>query len=480
MPACARVHPAAAPAAAPATPAAAQTTAPHAMHPATSRKLTAAALVLLLALLLLNAGTAHAATTTDLLTVWQQARQADPQLAAAQARRGVQDERAVQARAAWRPQADLQVDSSRHHGDGGGGAGAAHRQSVTLSLSQVLFDLGRLRTVDAEHTLADAQALQVQAAEQALAGHVARAYFAVLTAQAALATAQANEAALATQADQGQARFDAGLVALVDVEQSRTYHALARGSTATARQALADARAALAELTGQPPPALRPLAPEPSDAQGLASQPLQPADAQAWVDRALAHNPRLAALQRALAAGGQRVAAARAAHLPTLSAGVDSQRSRPLADGAGRVQTQLALRLTVPLLAGGTTASGVRLALHEQDALREALEAERRAVQRETQVQHQAVLTATELRASTASAAAAADRALAATRSGHTLGTRSNTDLLLALQTQAQARRAHDDARHAQVLAQLLLQQAAGSLGPDELAAANRLLQGEP
>lgn len=467
---------------------------PPALHPlvamaaqsrqALLRLATAALLVLLLPLLLLMAAGPACAAPQDLLDVWQQARQANPQLAAAQAQRGVQHERAMQARAALLPQAELGATQTRPH-NSSSTASSSPRHVVDLSLTQVVFDLGRLRTLDAEHTLAQAQDAQVRAAEQALAARVARVYFGLLSAQAALATAQANEAALATQADQAQARFAAGLVALVDVEQSRTHHALARGHTVAARQVQADAQAALAEVTGQPAAELRPLAAD------LPAGPPQPADVQAWTERALQAHPRLAALQLGLAAGGQRVAAARAAHLPTLSASLDSQRSSGAAgagasglgaSGAGgggqRQQTQLALRLTVPLWAGGATASAVRQAAHERDALREALEAERRAVLRDARAQHQAVLAGAELVASTATAAAAADRALAATRSGHTLGTRSNTDLLLALQTQAQARRAHDDARHGYVLAQLLLQQAAGSLGPDELAAANQLLQG--
>lgn len=426
-----------------------------------------AALAVMAGGLMLSCPPARAAAAEDLLQVYEQARAADPLLAGATAQRGVQHEATVQARARLLPQWELSGTDSRTQDSG------SRSHAVASSVSQVLFDLGRLRTLDAERTLDSAQAARVRAAEQALAARVARAYFGVLSAQAALATAQVNENTLATQAQQAQSRFESGLAALVDVEQSRTYHALARGGTVQARQALADARAALAQITGRMPGELKPLA------TALPALPPQPADAAAWIAQAQQANPGLQALALALDASERRIGAARAAHAPTLSASVDTR----VAGGPaiteperGRGNTLVALRLTVPLFAGGATESGVRQASFQRDAAREELESARRAVVRETQAQHEAVLAGVALLDSTQAAVAAADRALAAMRSGQALGTRSNTDLLLAIQNQAAARNAHDQARHGYVLARLLLQQAAGSLGLAELTAVNALL----
>lgn len=411
------------------------------------------------------------ARAEDLLDIYAQALAADPQRAAADAQRGVQREAAVQARAALLPQWQLQASGSRSR------AGGGQEHGYSSSLSQVLLDLGRLRSWDAERTLESAQDARVRAAEQALCARVARAYFGVLSAQAALATAATNEETYATQAAQAQKRFEAGLAAQVDVEQGRTYHALARGTTVRAQQALADAREALAQITGRTPGVLRPLA------AALPALPPQPQEAQAWVEQALRANPELQALALGVEAGGQRIAAARAAHAPTLSAVMDSSRygGPGVADAErGRSQTQVALRLNVPLFAGGATQSQVRQASHQRDALQQDLETARRALVRETQAQYQAVLAGVALQQSTQTAVDAAARALVSTRTGQNLGTHTMTDLLLAIQTQAAAQNAHDEARHAYVLARLLLQQAAGSLGVAELEAVNRLLQATP
>lgn len=408
------------------------------------------------------------AATEDLLQVYAQARAADPLLAGAAAQRGIQQEAAAQAQAALLPQWQLAATAQRLQPE------STQSQQLTSNLSQVLFDLGRLRSRDAERTELSAQEARLRAAEQDLCARVAQAYFGALAAQARLATAQADEATFAAQVSQAQSRFAAGLSAQVDVEQARTYHALARSATIGARQAAAEARQALAEITGREPGVLKPLAAQ------LPAQAPEPADAAAWVAQALRQHPLLQAGALSLEASGQRLDAARAQHYPTLQLALDSERrdGSALADAdRGRTSHALGVRVSIPLFAGGAIESSARQAAFRRDAQREALEANRRAVLREARAQHEAVLASLAQLDATREAVAAADRALAATRAGQSLGTRTMTDLLLAIQTQSSARSAFDQARHAHVLARLLLQRAAGSLGLAELATVNQLLQ---
>lgn len=408
------------------------------------------------------------ASAEDLLEVYAQARASDPQLAIAAAQRGEQGERVTQARAALLPQWSLGANALRGPQDGG------REHQLTSSLSQVLVDLSRLRQWDAAQSLLSAEDARLRAAEQALCARVAGAYFGVLSAQASLATAQANEDAFAQQVGQAQSRFEAGISAAVDVEQARTYHALSQGATVQAREALADAREALAQITGRAPGVLKPLAAE------LQALPPEPLAAEAWVQQALLANPQLQASRFGLTASEQRIDAARAAHLPTVSLGLDSERrsgSAVAPQDAGRANTTLGLRLSIPLFAGGATESLKRQAVHQRDAAREGLESARRALVRETQAQYQAVMAGVALMRSSRVAVDAASRALASTRTGQALGTRTMTDLLLAIQSQTAAQNAHEQARHRYVLAKLLLQQAAGALGEAELVTVNALLK---
>ncbi|MET0210580.1 MAG: TolC family outer membrane protein [Burkholderiaceae bacterium] len=419
-----------------------------------------------IAAVVLCAGCCRPAAAEDLLDLYAQARSADPVLAGARAVRGEQQETAVQARAQLLPQWTAQLSESHLRDDG-------HQHQLTHSLNQVLVDLSRLRSWDAAKTLVTAEDARVRAAEADLCARVARAYFGVLTAQATLQTAQAIEDVYGQQVAQAQSRFEAQLSASLDVEQSRAYFELSRGNTAQALETLADARQALAEITGQPPGELRPLAPE------LAMLMPDPADPQAWVTQSLRDNPALQAGALGLSASEQRIAAARAAHLPTLSAGVDGERRSGTAINAadaGRYTSTVGLRLTIPLFAGGATESQKRQAIYQRERIRDDLEAARRATTRETQAQYQAVLSALSQMSTAGAAVAAAEKALASTRSGLDLGARTMTDLLLAIQTQSNARNAWEQARHRYVLSKLLLQQAAGALGEPQLAAVNLLL----
>jgi len=411
-----------------------------------------------------------AAKAQDLLEIYDQARQNDPTLAGARAVRGQQSEVATQARAALLPQWSAQYAELRYQADG------SREHQLTHSLSQVLVDLSKLRTLDAARAGASAEEARVQAAEADLCARVASAYFGVLTAQATLATAQAIEDAYSQQVIQARARFEAKLTAAQDVEQARAYYELARVNTAQAAETLADARQALAQITGREPGELRPLAPD------LPMLPPEPADPDAWVAQAIRDNPALRAGTLDLSASEERVAAARAAHLPTLSVGLDGERrgGTAVTPLETRYTSTLGLRLTIPLFAGGAVESQKRQAVFQRERQKEDLEAQRRALVRAAQGYYQAVLSSLSQMRTTRAAVEAAEKSLASTRSGLDLGARTMTDLLLAIQTQSNARSAWEQARHRYVLSKLLLQQAAGSLGQPELAAVNLLLSERP
>lgn len=406
----------------------------------------------------------------DLLDVYAEARSHDPKLATSVAVREVQKETAAQARAKLLPQWSAQYAEQRIQPD------RTREQQLTHTISQVILDLSQLRTLDAERTLISAEDARVQAAEAELRARVTTAYFGVLTGQAALETARAIEDAYRQQVTQAQARFDAKLVAQQDVEQARAYYELARVSTAQASEALEDARQAVAEITGHPPGVLATLA------QDLPMLPPQPADADAWVARALQENPSLLAGALDLAASEKRISAIRSGHLPTLSAGIGGQRlagSAVSSSAAGYANT-VSLTLTIPLFSGGAVESQTRAAVSRSEQQNQTLESSRRSVIRATRGYYQAVVSALAQMQVTRSAMEAADRSLSSTRTGLELGARSMTDLLLAIQTQSNARAAWDRARHQYVLNQVLLRQAAGHLSAADLEQVNSLLIRSP
>lgn len=414
------------------------------------------------------------ASADDLLDVYRLARDGDPVLAAAGAQRAGTHDLADQARAALLPQAAATAAIGRERDSGASRPPlSAHTTDATLGVSQVVFDAGLWSQLQAARASADAQDDTFEAARQALCLRVATAYFDALLAADLLASVQANEDAFAQQVEQSRQRWKAGLDAQVDVDQSRSYQALAHGNTMAARQALVDALAAVAEITGSTPSHLKTLRDD------LPLLPPAPADAQAWADAALRANPALAAAGKGVDAADRRVDAARAGHLPTLSAGLNVGRptGTPYGDASGRLTNTALLTLNVPLFAGGATQARVNQAEHEREGARDALETQRRAIARAAKAAYGSVVTGIGQVQATREAVAAAQASLAATRVGREVGNRSTTDVLNAIQTLAQAQAAHAQARHQFILGRLQLQQAAGTLTEADLANVNALLQ---
>ncbi len=415
-----------------------------------------------------------AARADDLLDVYAQARVNDPVLAAADAVRAGVHDLADQARAALLPQASAAAAIGRERDSGAAlPTLSSHTTDVTLGVNQVVFDAGLWSQLKAAHFNADAQDATLQAAQQDLCLRVATVYFDALLAADLLTSVQANEDAFAQQVEQSQQRYKAGLDAQVDVDQSRVYQALAHGNTIAARQALVDALNAVGEITGSTPTALKALRDE------LPLTPPAPADPQAWADTALQGNPALWAAQRGVDSAESAIDAARAGHLPSLSAGLNLGRptGASYGDTSGRLTSTVALTLNVPLFAGGATQARVSQAVHQRDGARDSLETQRRAVARAAKAAYGSVVAGIGQVLATRDSVAAAQASLAATRVGREVGNRTQTDVLNAIQSLAQAQAAYAQARHQFILGRLQLQQAAGALTEADLANVNALLQ---
>ncbi|MBC7663781.1 MAG: TolC family outer membrane protein [Caulobacter sp.] len=440
------------------------------MRDVARRRMTALAL----ATLALGACAPAPALADDLLDVWRLGRANDPVLAAADATRAGTHDLADQARAALLPQASATAAIGRERDTGAARPVASgHTTDVALGVSQVVFDAGLWSQLSAARLNADAQDATLLAAQQALCLRVATAYFDALLAADLLTSVQANEDAFSQQVAQSQVRYRSGLDAQVDVDQSRAYQALAHANTIAARQALVDALAAVAEITGQTPAALKTLR---DDLPLLAPAP---ADPQAWADAAAHANPAVWAAQKGVDSAESSIDAARAGHLPSLSAGFNLGRptGAPYGDSSARLANTVALTLNVPLFAGGATQARVSQARHQRDGARDGLEAQRRAVERAAKVAYGSVVAGIGQVQATRDSVAAAQASLAATRVGREVGNRTQTDVLNAIQTLAQAQAAYAQARHQFILGRLQLQLAAGALTETDLANVNTLLQ---
>ncbi len=416
---------------------------------------------------------ARAAPAVDLMESYRQALENAPVLMAADAERLANRESLPQSRALWLPRIDATIDAGTNRWDPEPGAADDYRSdSYTLQLSQALYNRAyRVRLDQAKERVAQAEAVYGMVRQNMILD-VAQRYFDVLAAGDNLAFTRAEKAAIGRQLEQAQQRFDAGLIAITDVQEAQARHDSALSREIAARNRLDSAIEALTELTGGTEAKLNPL----SEAIPLLTP--QPEDIDAWVKVAQENNLQLIVARHAANVARQEIERRSAGHYPTLTL-VGSYR-RTETEAIRYTDNDLAslgLQLNVPIYQGGGVSSLARQARLQYQQAGDELEKQRRSVLRAARDAYRAVISGISQVKALEQALASNQTALQATEAGFEAGTRTIVDVLNVQQELFRARRDHAAARYDYLLATLRLKQAAGTLGEEDLRQVNRWLR---
>lgn len=422
------------------------------------------------------AAPAHA---ENLLDVYRLAQENDAQLKGAEAARLAVLESKPQSEALLLPNISASANTTANQLDisqPASAAGVTHFNSngYSLTLTQPVYHRDtyvQLRQADARIAQAEAT---YSATEQELMTRVATAYFDVLAAQDNLAFALAEKKAIGQQLEQSQQRFDVGLVAVTDVQETQARYDSAVAQEIDAERRLASAHEAIREITAQPHGGLIPL---------QADIPLitpEPQDIQQWADTALQQNLLISAAQSGAEIAFEEIERQRAGHYPS----VDIVGSRTFAEsGGGRfggsetLGDTLSLQLNVPLYQGGLINSRTREAHARHSQALATLEQQQRSVLRQTRDTYLSVAANISRVQALKQAVTSNHTALESTRAGLEVGTRTEVDVLDAQRELFRTERDHARARYDYILQTLRLKQAAGTLSPADLAHINTWLQ---
>lgn len=421
-----------------------------------------------------------AAQADDLLKSYTNARNSDPQYAAAESSRAIAAERPVQARAVLLPQVNGSVGydlaNSGDRDNDGDSDGTSRSASWGVSASQSIFDYGNYTALRAAKALDRAGGFDLDAAGHSLITRTSAAYFNVLVQLETLTAAEAAEAALKKQFDFASKRLEVGLAPITDVHEARAQYDAARANTILARNAVQDAYQALVEITGTPvanlkglPDDFKPALPEARDVDG-------------WVATALSENPSLKAQAADLEAAEHNVATARSGHYPTIGLRASYGKAIPgLYDnpsffGNNDANTSVGLTLSIPIFSGFATQSNVRSSLAQRDIARDQLEQQKRALERSTRNAYQALVAGISEVEARRLALVSAQSAYDASQVGLEVGTRTVLDVLNNQRTLFSAEQAYAQAKYNFLQSRLLLEQAAGTLQVSDLEDVNRLL----
>lgn len=437
-----------------------------------------------------------AASATDLLQVWEAARQHDPQGAISQAGRAAGATRQDQAAALWRPSVGLSASAGWANGQSQmngaqftmpGAApvgGASFATSVnggtatrwSLNARQALYNPERRAQSAQLQVAAQASEYEWQLAQQDWMLQTMQRYFDVVQAERRLALVLQQQLAVDKALTEAKDRFKLG-----DAPVTDTHEAQARAQ-ALAAQAIASsneldmARQVLADVTGLPVQTLKLQAPG-RVAAGQSTEPLA-----AWLQRAEQNNPMLKLQEAQAEAAQQDIEKHRAVASPTLDLVAQASRDRLSGSGdfgsASNTQSQqmVGVMLNVPLYTGGWRSAKLQEATHLHDKARAELERSRQQVGQMTRAAWQAVQSGQARLAALDAARTASQARLASTQLGRQVGDRTTLDLLNAQNDASAAELAWLQGQIDTLIAQLRLHAMAGQLDVSQLQAVNAAL----
>jgi len=423
-----------------------------------------------------------AANAASLLEVYQQALQSDPQIHEAEARRLAALEAEPQARGVLLPQVNLNGGWTRIDTSGKSFSLGLNqtvevtqetdRQGFTAELRQTLFRWDQIVNLKrADKIVAKAEAVR-EAAQQDLIIRVAQRYFDVLAAEDRLTSIHADRTAIARQLEQAKQRFEVGLIAITDVQESQARYDQSVANEIGAKRSLATSRNFLREITGEYISSLS--APK-------EDFPLQLPDnsERDWVDMSLSQNLSLVASRMDEKLARDEISFRKNGHYPTLD--LVARADKQINDGDGTNDGQpsiidsdfdtntISIQFSIPIFAGGGTSSRVREAVYLHRATREQLQRVTRETERQSRDAYLGVLAEQSRVQALAQAVASSRTALEATEAGFDVGTRTIVDVLNSQFSLYVAITNYYQSRYDYILNVLRLKQAAGMLQVQDL-----------
>jgi outer membrane protein len=420
----------------------------------------------------LNAG------ASDLLQIYKEALVNDAQFSSARAAKLAGQERSVQGRSSLLPNVGLSAGVTKTHSEfdpdvGPTSTSNSTARSMTLSLSQSLFNMATWENYEQSKLAVIGSDLQFSAAQQDLMLRVSQAYFDVLAAQNTLKTLQAQKVAVAEQLASAKRNFEVGTQTITDTHEAQSQFDLITAQELAGQGDLDVKRAALRQIIGKDAGDLAILK------EGVQLSPPMPAQLNDWVASAEKQNFSVAASEVSLEVAKREIKKSRAGHMPTVdlsaSTGLSSGSSPALPSGVNK-PTTIGVAVRIPIFSGFATDSRVRETIALEDKARNDLETARRIAAQSARQSYIGVVSGLAQIKAFEAAEISSQSALDSTKLGYQVGVRINIDVLNAQQKLSNTRQSLAKARYDSIMSGLRLKAAAGSLKEADLVEVNALL----
>ncbi|WP_407332143.1 outer membrane channel protein TolC [Enterovibrio sp. 27052020O] len=417
--------------------------------------------------------TAPLASADDLIQVYEQAKQSDPQLLQSAATRDAAFAAVDTQRGVLLPQINLSAGYNLARNSKDALINDTNTLTAGVDLSQELFDQNSWINLDiAEITARQADAVYA-VQQQGLILRVSEAYFNVLRAIDDLTFVRAEKAAVGRQLEQTKQRFEVGLSAITDVHDAQAQYDSVLAQEILSENSVSNSYEALREITGQRHESLNIL----NTKSFSATRPNQTPEA--LVKQAEETNLSLLAQRISRDAAKERISLAESGHMPslTLVAGYgytdQDNKTNPSRDVSGNNQLSGGINFAMPLYSGGTISAGVKEAQYNYVAASEQLEGTYRTTVKDVRAFYNNINASIGALRAYEQTVISQKSALEATEAGFEVGTRTIVDVLDATRRLYDANRNLSDARYNYIVSVLQLRQAVGTLSENDLVEVN-------
>ncbi|EKT60059.1 outer membrane channel protein TolC [Providencia sneebia] len=411
----------------------------------------------------------------DLLQVYQQSKDSNPDLRKSFSERNQAFEKINQSRSPLLPQLGLGAGVTYNSGYRDARNTENNVLNATLTLTQSVFDMSKWRALTIQEKTAGISDVTYQTSQQQLILDTATAYFNVLKAIDALSYIEANKEAVYRQLDQTTQRFNVGLVAITDVQNARANYDSVLAQEVAGRNSLENAVEKLRQVSGV-------------YYNQLASLNINrfkthtPDQVEAILKEAETRNLSLLSARLAQDISRENIRLAETGHMPTVNLSASTGVSNTHYHGSNYVgtdnnsytgQNSVGLTLSLPLYSGGAVSSQVEQAQYGFQGASEQLESIYRNVVQLVRSSYNNVSSSISSINAYEQVVVSAQSSLDAMEAGYQVGTRTIVDVLTATTALYQAKQNLSNARYDYMINELNIEFARGTLNEEDIARLN-------
>lgn len=420
----------------------------------------------------------------NLIQVYEQARETNPDLRSSLAEREKAYSAISGSRASLLPQVGLNASYGVTHGRRDiSGQKNKSGNLYQVTVSQSIFNFSSWKALDITKKQASIADIAYQYQGQTLILNTSVAYFNVLKALDALSFIDAQKEAIGRQLEQTRQQHQVGLVAITDVQNAQANYDLTVAQQVNALNELNNSIENLRQVSGRFYSSLATI-----DTKTFKTE--EPTQINALLKQSEISNLNLLTMKLNQDIAREQIKLAQSGYMPTASIDASTNLNKNERYGSyssnGAIGSHhsksysgnnyVGVSVNMPIFSGGATMSQVEQAQHNFVSYSEKLESTNRSVINQVRSSYNNIASSISSIRAYQQAVVSAESSLEATSSGYQVGTRTIVDVLNATTQLYSSKRNLSDAKYNYLTSLLQLKYAIGTLTADDLVYLNNML----